>query len=182
MQPFWAQLTLKDRARYLERTAQVLIDETDDIRDLIVREQGKPRNEAFSMEILPTVDSLRWIARAGMEILADEQLPMPQLYLKTKSAAFSYEPLGVIARDLPLELPLEHPAGRSGAGADGGQRRRSQARVVDPADRRADRQGVRAGRAARGPAPGGARTGHRRRAGALERRQGLLHRLGGGRS
>ena len=84
VQPFWSQLTLADRARYLERASQVLIDESDDIRDLLVREQGKPRNEAFSMEILPTIDALQWISRAGMEILADEKIPMPQLFLKTK--------------------------------------------------------------------------------------------------
>ena len=54
-----------ERARYLERAAQVLIDEADEIRDLLVREQGKPRNEAFSMEVLPTIDALHWIARAG---------------------------------------------------------------------------------------------------------------------
>ncbi|HWF49802.1 MAG TPA: aldehyde dehydrogenase family protein, partial [Solirubrobacteraceae bacterium] len=65
VQPFWAELTLAARGRYLERTAQVLIDEADDIRDLISREQGKPRNEAFSMEILPTIDALTWIAHAG---------------------------------------------------------------------------------------------------------------------
>ncbi len=111
VQPFWAQLTLADRARYLERTAQVLIDETDDIRDLIVREQGKPRNEAFTMEILPTIDSLRWIARAGQEILADERIAMPQLYLKTKSAAFSYEPLGVIGVISPWNYPWSIPLG-----------------------------------------------------------------------
>ena len=72
VQPFWAQLTLSARGRYLERTAQVLIDESDDIRDLISREQGKPRNESFSMEIMPTIDALSWIAHAGREILADE--------------------------------------------------------------------------------------------------------------
>ena len=72
VQPFWAQLTLADRARYLERAAQVVIDESDEIRDLLVREQGKPRNEAFSMELLPTIDALHWIAREGLEILADE--------------------------------------------------------------------------------------------------------------
>ncbi len=65
VQPFWAQLTLGDRARYLERAAQVLIDEADEIRDLLVHEQGKPRTEAFSMEVLPTIDALHWIARAG---------------------------------------------------------------------------------------------------------------------
>jgi succinate-semialdehyde dehydrogenase/glutarate-semialdehyde dehydrogenase len=111
VQPFWAELTLADRARYLERTAQVLIDETDDIRDLIVREQGKPRNEAFSMELLPTVDSLRWIARTGQEILSDEDIEFSQLYLKTKSGAFTYEPLGVIAVISPWNYPWSIPLG-----------------------------------------------------------------------
>ena len=91
VQPFWAQLTLSGRARYLERAAQVLIDEGDEIRDLIVREQGKPRNEAFSMDVLPTIDALGWIAHAGQEILADEEIPMSQLFFKTKRSAFTYE-------------------------------------------------------------------------------------------
>jgi acyl-CoA reductase-like NAD-dependent aldehyde dehydrogenase len=111
VQPFWEQLTLLDRARYLERAAQVLIDEADDIRDLIVREQGKPRNEAFSMEVLPTIDALHWIARAGQEILADEPIPMPQLFLKTKSSAFTYEPLGVIGVVSPWNYPWSIPLG-----------------------------------------------------------------------
>src|SRR5579862_5095051 len=49
VQPFWAELTLRDRGRYLERAAQVIIDETDSLQDLIAREQGKPRHEAFTM-------------------------------------------------------------------------------------------------------------------------------------
>ncbi len=111
VQPFWAQLTLDDRARYLERAAQVLIDEGDEIRDLIVREQGKPRNEAFSMEILPTIDALHWIAGAGAEILAEEKIPMPQLFLKSKSSAFIYEPLGVIGIISPWNYPWSIPFG-----------------------------------------------------------------------
>ena len=111
VQPFWAQLTLADRARYLERTAQVVIDEGDSIRDLIVQEQGKPRNEAFSMEVLPTIDALSWIARHGQEILAEEKIPMPQLFLKTKSSAFTYEPLGVIGVISPWNYPWSIPFG-----------------------------------------------------------------------
>src|ERR1700752_4999556 len=111
VQPFWAELTLNDRARYLERTAQVLIDETDEIRDLIVREQGKPRNEAYSMELLPTIDALKWIARAGKELLADEKISMPQLFFKTKSSAFTYEPLGVIGIISPWNYPWSIPFG-----------------------------------------------------------------------
>jgi succinate-semialdehyde dehydrogenase/glutarate-semialdehyde dehydrogenase len=111
VQPFWAQLTLADRARYLERAAQVVIDEGDAIRDLIVREQGKPRNEAFSMEVLPTIDALTWIARQGQEILADEKIPMTQVFLKTKSSAFTYEPVGVIGVISPWNYPWSIPFG-----------------------------------------------------------------------
>jgi acyl-CoA reductase-like NAD-dependent aldehyde dehydrogenase len=111
VQPFWAQLRLEDRGRYLERAAQVLIDESDEIRDLIVREQGKPRNEAFAMEVLPTIDALTWIARAGRDILADEKIPMPQVFLKTKASAFTYEPLGVIGVISPWNYPWSIPFG-----------------------------------------------------------------------
>jgi len=111
VQPFWAQLTLGDRARYLKRAAQVVIDEADEIRDLIVREQGKPRNEAFTMEVLPTIDALGWIGDAGLEFLADEKIPMPQVFLKTKSSAFTYEPLGVIGVISPWNYPWSVPLG-----------------------------------------------------------------------
>jgi acyl-CoA reductase-like NAD-dependent aldehyde dehydrogenase len=111
VQPFWAQLTLGDRARYLERAAQVLIDESDAIRDLIVSEQGKPRTEAYSMEILPTIDALRWTARSGQQILADEKIAMPQLFLRSKDASFTYEPLGVIGVIAPWNYPWSIPFG-----------------------------------------------------------------------
>jgi succinate-semialdehyde dehydrogenase/glutarate-semialdehyde dehydrogenase len=89
----------------------VVIDEGDEIRDLIVREQGKPRNEAFAMEVLPTIDALHWIARHGPEILADEKIPMPQVFLKTKRSAFTYEPLGVIGIVSPWNYPWSIPFG-----------------------------------------------------------------------
>jgi acyl-CoA reductase-like NAD-dependent aldehyde dehydrogenase len=111
VQPFWSGLTLGDRARYLKRAAQVVIDEGDEIRDLIVAEQGKPRNEAFSMEVLPTIDALHWIAREGRGLLADEKVPMPQVFLKTKQTAFTYEPLGVIGVISPWNYPWSIPFG-----------------------------------------------------------------------
>ena len=46
VQPFWAQLPLVDRARYMRRTAQVIIDNLDELAELLTREQGKPRNES----------------------------------------------------------------------------------------------------------------------------------------
>jgi acyl-CoA reductase-like NAD-dependent aldehyde dehydrogenase len=111
VQPAWARLSPEERAAVLKRVAQVVLEESDEIRDLIVREQGKPRNEAFSMEILPTVDALGWIAQAGPEILADEKVPMPQAFLKTKRSTFVYEPLGVIGIISPWNYPWSIPLG-----------------------------------------------------------------------
>src|SRR5919108_6095621 len=88
VQPFWAQLPFADRGRYLRRAAQAILDEIDDIRDLIAREQGKPRTEAYVMEILPTIDALHWVADAGPEILGDERIPAPQPFFKLKRSDF----------------------------------------------------------------------------------------------
>ena len=51
VQPFWAQLSLADRARYMRRAADVLVEEIDDVAALLTREQGKPRTESYTMEV-----------------------------------------------------------------------------------------------------------------------------------
>src|SRR2546423_10493410 len=65
VQPFWAQLPLADRARYMRRAAQVVIDNLEDLTSLLSREQGKPRSEAYTMALLPTIDALHWIEKDG---------------------------------------------------------------------------------------------------------------------
>jgi succinate-semialdehyde dehydrogenase/glutarate-semialdehyde dehydrogenase len=110
VQPFWAQLSLDDRARYMRRAADVLLDEMDDLAELLTREQGKPRVESYTMELLPTVDSLKWIADNGPDILSDERLSMP-VFLKSKKAKFSYEPIGVVGVIAPWNYPWSIPFG-----------------------------------------------------------------------
>jgi acyl-CoA reductase-like NAD-dependent aldehyde dehydrogenase len=111
VQPFWAQLSLDDRARYMRRAADVLLDELDELAELLCREQGKPRVECYTMELLPTVDALTWIADQGPSILADERVAMPQAFLKTKRSKFIYEPLGVVGVIAPWNYPWSIPFG-----------------------------------------------------------------------
>src|SRR5215204_5450752 len=82
----------------------------DEVAELLTREQGKPRVESYTMELLPTVDSLKWIADNGPEILADEKQSMP-LFLKSKSAKFTYEPIGVVGVIAPWNYPWSIPFG-----------------------------------------------------------------------
>ncbi len=111
VQPFWAQLSPNERASYLRRTAQVLLDHSDEISSLLTREQGKPRLESYTMEVLPTIDLLHWCADNGPKILAQEPVRYPQLMMKQKKSAFSYEPLGVVGVIAPWNYPWSIPFG-----------------------------------------------------------------------
>jgi acyl-CoA reductase-like NAD-dependent aldehyde dehydrogenase len=110
VQPFWAQLPLGDRARYMRRAGQAIIDQLDELAELLTREQGKPRNESYVMELVPTIDSLRWLADAGPGILEDERIPLP-IFMKQKRARFTYEPLSVVGVIAPWNYPWSIPFG-----------------------------------------------------------------------
>jgi acyl-CoA reductase-like NAD-dependent aldehyde dehydrogenase len=111
IQPAWAELSLQDRARYMRRAADALLDEIDEIAELLVNEQGKPRAEAYTMELLPTVDALHWCAKAGPKILADEKVRMSQAFLMSKKGRFTYEPIGVVGVIAPWNYPWSIPFG-----------------------------------------------------------------------
>jgi succinate-semialdehyde dehydrogenase/glutarate-semialdehyde dehydrogenase len=111
VQPFWAQLSLDERAGYMRRAADVLLDQIDDLAELLSREQGKPRAESYTMELLPTIDLLHWCADNGPKILADEQISYSQVFLLTKKSFFSYEPIGVVGVIAPWNYPWSIPFG-----------------------------------------------------------------------
>src|SRR5215213_11801908 len=111
VQPFWAALSLEDRARYMRRAVDVLLEDIDEIAELLTNEQGKPRVESYTMELLPTVDALHWCAKAGPKILADEKVRMSQAFLATKKSRFSYEPIGVVGVIAPWNYPWSIPFG-----------------------------------------------------------------------
>src|SRR3954466_1379133 len=114
IQPAWAELSLEDRGRYLRRAAGALLDDIDEIAELLVNEQGKPRVEAYTMELLPTVDALHWCAKEGPKILADEKVRMSQAFLATKKSRFTYEPIGVVGVIAPWNYPWSIPFGEVG--------------------------------------------------------------------
>jgi succinate-semialdehyde dehydrogenase/glutarate-semialdehyde dehydrogenase len=62
------------------------------------------------MELVPTIDSLKWIAEAGQKILSPEKVPLP-LFVRPKSAHFEYEPIGVVGVIAPWNYPWSIPFG-----------------------------------------------------------------------
>ena len=49
VQPLWALLRVRERARYMGRMAQAIVDELDALTEAIGREQGRPRAEVATL-------------------------------------------------------------------------------------------------------------------------------------
>ena len=111
VQRLWAQLRLSDRSRYLMRAAQAVIDEWDEIAGVIVAEQGRPIAEAQTMELLPAVETLQWLAEAAPQVLAPERIGLARSLQPVKRARLTFEPLGVVAVLTPGAEPFATPLG-----------------------------------------------------------------------
>ena len=111
VQPFWAQLPLEERARYMRRTAQVIIDNLDELTTLLAREQGKPRNEAYVMELMPDDRRARLDRRQRPEHPRRRAHQAAAAVPAQKRAKFSYEPLGVVGVIAPWNYPWSIPFG-----------------------------------------------------------------------
>ncbi|MBJ7332062.1 MAG: aldehyde dehydrogenase family protein [Solirubrobacteraceae bacterium] len=111
VQPLWAQLRLVDRARYLRRAAQAVIDEWEPLSELLIREGGRPRAEVATMELLPAIDTLQWIAEAGPKVLGPRRIGVTRSLHPVKRSRLTYAPLGVVAVLTPAAEPFATPLG-----------------------------------------------------------------------
>src|SRR4051812_7161055 len=110
VQPLWAQLRVGDRARYLRRAAQAVVDELDELLPLFAQAHDRTPAEVAVLEVLPAIDGLTWLADDGAGALREHRLSVPRGTHPLTRAGLVYEPLGVIgvlgAADAPFSQPL----------------------------------------------------------------------------
>jgi acyl-CoA reductase-like NAD-dependent aldehyde dehydrogenase len=120
VQPLWAQLRLADRARYVRRAAQAVIDEFDEIVAVVAAEQGRPAAEVATLELLAAIDALSWMAGESQRILGTRRIDVHRSLFPFKRARVTYEPLGTVAvigaGSAPFAQPLTQVAGALLAG------------------------------------------------------------------
>jgi acyl-CoA reductase-like NAD-dependent aldehyde dehydrogenase len=120
VQPLWALLRVKDRARYMRRMAQAVIDDFDEICALLAREQGRPRAEIATLELLTAIDALIWVADDGAGELGGRRVAINRSMAIAKRGRIAYEPYGVVgvigAGSAPFAQPLGQIAGALLAG------------------------------------------------------------------
>lgn len=103
-QPAWAALSFDERARYMRRALEVLLDRQEEFMEVIMRDTGRSRVETIMMEIFPSCDSLAYYAKRAKKILADEKPTMH--LLRTKKLRITYKPLGVVGIITPWNGPF----------------------------------------------------------------------------
>jgi acyl-CoA reductase-like NAD-dependent aldehyde dehydrogenase len=120
VQPLWALLRVSDRARYMRRMAQAVIDDFDELAALLVAEQGRPRAEVAALELLAAIDALSWIADDGAAVLGSRSVGVSRSLAPAKRGRIAYEPYGVVgvigAGSAPFAQPLGQIAGALLAG------------------------------------------------------------------
>ena len=106
----WAQLRVADRARYLERAAQAVIDEFDELCRALAGESQRPRAEIATLELLGAIDALRWLAENARGLLGAHRFGLPRTLHPLTRASAGQAPVGVVgirgASGAPFALPL----------------------------------------------------------------------------
>ncbi len=112
VQPLWELLRVIDRARYMRRMAQAIVDEYDVLLETVAREQGRPRAEVAALELLSAIDALGWIAKEGPKVLGGRGIQTHRTLAVAKRARVAYEPYGTIAVIGAGSAPFAQPLGQ----------------------------------------------------------------------
>jgi succinate-semialdehyde dehydrogenase/glutarate-semialdehyde dehydrogenase len=108
-QPAWATLSFRDRGRVVMKARELVLQNLDAIALLISRETGKPVAEAISMELVPTLDLMRYFARATQKLLRPQKIDIGQYGLMGRSSRVIYKPVGVVGIISPWNFPWATP-------------------------------------------------------------------------
>jgi acyl-CoA reductase-like NAD-dependent aldehyde dehydrogenase len=108
-QTAWAKLSYEDRARFILRAREIVLDQLDEIAKLISRETGKPVTEAIAMEIVPTLDLMHYFAGNAKQILKRKRVGLGQYNYMARTSYIVYKPLGVVGIISPWNFPWATP-------------------------------------------------------------------------
>jgi succinate-semialdehyde dehydrogenase/glutarate-semialdehyde dehydrogenase len=105
-QPDWAARPIAERARYLVRALQKLVEQQDEFIEVLLRESGKPRAEVIMLEIYSACDVLTYYAKHAADMLHSEKRHLHGFMRFLKKLRIEYCPLGVIGIITPWNGPF----------------------------------------------------------------------------
>ena len=102
----WAKLSFEQRAEYLWRLVDEIVERQDALVEAVVAETGKPLNEAVSMEVMaPCMQISHYAKRAAKYLRTEKKTPTGMLRF-SKKVTLHYQPLGVVGLITPWNGPI----------------------------------------------------------------------------
>ncbi len=105
----WALMPVAERGQRLLRLRTAIAARADELADVLVRECGKPRQEALVHEIATLLDLIGWCARNAASALSSEALTFH--LMKHRKGEVQFVPRGVVGVISPWNFPLIIPMG-----------------------------------------------------------------------
>lgn len=105
----WRGTPFEERGRRLRQLSALVLEEAEAIAELIAREQGKPRIEALTLELLPALDHLKFITRRAEQYNAGLSVEPRHPFFAHKQSHYLYDAIGVVALVTPSPLPFAVP-------------------------------------------------------------------------
>jgi acyl-CoA reductase-like NAD-dependent aldehyde dehydrogenase len=117
--PAWSATAPEERARLLDRLAELLAGAADDLVPLVQAETGATMRVARTMQVPQAIERFRRYARGAVEPLAT---PLPPAELPATAlapggvlgATVERRPVGVVAAITPYNFPMVNMAGKVG--------------------------------------------------------------------
>ncbi len=108
----WQSIPLKQRIKMISKFGEILYARKGEIARLISEENGKPVVEAFTTEIIPVLDLIRYYSRVARQFLSDRSVKVDIILMKTKKGVIRQNPIGVAGIISPWNYPLLLPLGQ----------------------------------------------------------------------
>ncbi len=106
----WARLPVAERIRSLQPLLRSLVDRMDEIADLIVEENGKPRVEAIGQEVAGSIGLCRHLLDGAESTLASRR--ESNTWFVHRKSTVSHRALGAVLVISPWNIPLAIPIGQ----------------------------------------------------------------------
>ncbi len=105
-QPAWAALSLDERINYMLKLRDEMLKASDEITETVIRETGKPPQDALTFEVYASCDFLSYWCKQAKKTLKDEKLKPGGLLGLMKKVVMTYKPLGVVGVIAPWNGPF----------------------------------------------------------------------------
>ncbi|MCB9666403.1 MAG: aldehyde dehydrogenase family protein [Alphaproteobacteria bacterium] len=104
VQPAWAALGPRGRAKVMQKAVQVLVRERERYVALMTAETGRPELDTLMIEIFAALDSLNHYSAAAPRVLEDRKVGLH--LMRHKRASVTFKPLGVVGVISPWNGPF----------------------------------------------------------------------------